>query len=576
MKISQLSISKYRVFDRKVTIPLSNFTVLTGPNNLGKSTVLRALDLLFSPRRRRAYGMQYVRRRTGYRIDDDYPKRYQGRPGRRWPTRIEARLELSPEDKQAASQEFDFDIPDFVELALEYRMEKHRDILRPHYELKGFTADQGQQEFLHWTTEKFSYVYIPATRNVDDFRRSIFAQLVEGAIQRVSQSRQRISDIRRFYNDARQQITVVEETLAEELRAFLPTVDSIQFVIGDLDLDRLITVHDVEIDDGAQTSLQQKGDGFKSLFAISMLQFIARQRFGQNLIFGIEEPEAHLHSSAVYEVKETLRELSQSFQILITTHSPILIQRDDLRSNIIVQDAKGQGFASSAKPARKLSDIRQSLGIRPQDNLTTAEVVIVVEGLTEESCLGSLIASISSELSGAISSGRVRVLSANGASNVLAMVRALARDAANCIVLLDSDKEGDDAATTVANSGLVDPKDLFQVSRRKGCQETEFEDVFDPKLYLDEVSSTCGITITPEMLATARQQSGGRKTRMRKWSDVMAVLVSDCGKDWDTVCDPAKEAFGTAIANNAAKIDAKSMPWLKSIASRVRAYLAEG
>jgi putative ATP-dependent endonuclease of OLD family len=576
MKISKLSISKYRAFDRKVTIPLYDFTVLTGPNNLGKSTVLRALDLLFNPGRYGRHGIGYIRRRGAYKFDDDYPKRYQGRRGPRWPTHMEARLELSREDKEAALEEFGLTIPDHIELVLEYESDKHRERFQPHYQLIGFPAGDGQQRFLDWIAHRFSYVYIPATRNVDDFRGSVFAELVEGAIHRVSQSHQRIRAIKEFYDDAKEQLSVLEATLAEELRAFMPAVSSVQFITADLELSRIITVRDVEIDDGAQTSLQQKGDGFKSLFAISMLQFIAQQRFGQNLIFGIEEPEAHLHSSAIYEVKETLRELSQSFQILITTHSPILIQRDDLRSNIIIQSASGQGFASTAKAARRLADIRQSLGIRPQDNMTTAEVVVVVEGSTEESCLGSLLARVSPRMSSAIENGRVRVLSAGGASNTLAVVRALARDAANCVVLLDCDEEGNRAARKVADSGLVDRRDLFQVPSRKGCQETEFEDVFDPGLYLDQVSSACGIAITRQMFESAREQSGNQNTRMRRWSDVMATVVSACGKDWETIRDLAKEAFGSAIDGNAANIDVAPMSWLKSIAGRIATYLAEG
>jgi len=575
MRISQLAISKYRAFDQKVMFPLSDLTVLTGPNNLGKSTVLSALNLLFGPIRRSPHD-RYLLRKT-YEYNDDYPKRYQGRPGRRWPTRFEVSLELSAADKQLASQELNLAVPDSAELTLEFRLDETRDnLFRPNYELKGFSPDQDQQKFIRWITERVRYIYIPATRNVEDFRRTIFTELIASAIQRVSRSRQKIKLIEEFYEDVRQQIAGVEETLTQELKAFLPAVNSIEFNLEALELDQLINVQDVEINDGALTSLRQKGDGFKSLFVISMLQFIAKQQFGKNLVFGIEEPEAHLHPSAIYRIKETLRQLSQSFQTVITTHSPILIQRDDLRSNIIVQQVPSTEFASSASPAKRLSDIRQSLGIRPQDNMTTAEVVIVVEGSTEEVCFGPLMAHVAPELTEAINTGRVRVLAANGASNVIAVVRALARDAANSIVFLDSDNEGDVASKAIANSGLIHPEDMFQVPKRQGCQETEFEDIFAPELYMESISTECGIAITAEMFVEARQRSGGRQTKMKKWSNIMASIASDCGKNWEMISDTAKEAFADAVVKNVSAIDMTNLVWLRSIAGRVRTYLAEG
>jgi len=85
MKLTNFQIRKYRVFDSEVNIVLSDFTVLTGPNNLGKSTVLRALDLFFNEvgaRHRPQSASRYDRsdRPNKYDSDVDYPKLYEGRP----------------------------------------------------------------------------------------------------------------------------------------------------------------------------------------------------------------------------------------------------------------------------------------------------------------------------------------------------------------------------------------------------------------------------------------------------------------------------------------------------------------
>lgn len=575
MQINSFSIRRYKGFDKEVTVPISQFTVLTGPNNLGKSTVLRALEVFFGVFERGRYSGRYSRISAGryYKVEEDYPKRYEGRRGRRWPSRFGVTLSFSDEDKASADAATDLDLPDTLDLMLEMGLDE-RGVILPSVESK-VMGQEDLRRFLPWFFQNFRYIYIPAARNIQDFRRSVFSELVEGAISSVGQSSKRVSALERFYNDVQEQLAGVENALAEELQTYLPNVRKVEFVMGELDLLRFISVRDVEVDDGAHTSLHQKGDGFKSLFAMSVLQFVAKQRYGKNLIFGIEEPESHLHATAIYELKGALRELSNSFQVLLTTHSPILIQRDDLRSNIVVEQVPGQDFSSTAKSAKTLAHIRRSLGIRPQDNMSTAEVVLVAEGATEETTLPSLLSVSDPALEEAFSTGRVRIISAGSAANVLSVVRALARDAASCIVLLDSDQEGDNAADKIAASGLLGSADLFQVPKRDGCLETEFEDLFDPEIYVDEVSETCGISLTAKEFESTRQKTGSRKTRAAKWSHVMKKIMEDRGKDWSRVNDSAKEATSRALSRKAADINDADLVWAKSIAKRIDQYLSE-
>lgn len=571
MQINSFSIRRYKSFDKEVTIPISQFTVLTGPNNLGKSTVLRALEVFFRVFERGRYSGVMAGRH--YKMEEDYPKRYEGRRGRRWPSRFGVKLSFSNEDKESADAAIGIILPDTLDLMMEMKLD-NRGIILPSVE----SSAMGQEDLRHfvpWFFQNFRYIYIPATRNVQNFRRSVFSELVEGAIGSVGQSSKRVNALERFYGDVQKQLVGVENALAEELRTYLPDVRKVKFVMDELDLLRFISVEDVEVDDGAHTSLRQKGDGFKSLFAMSVLQFVAKQRYGTNLIFGIEEPESHLHSTAIYELKSALRELSNSFQVLLTTHSPILIQRDDLRSNIVVEQIAGQDFASTAKSAKTLAYIRRSLGIRPQDNMSTAEVVVVAEGATEEAALPTLLTMSDPTLEESFGSGRVRIVPAGSASNVLSVVRALARDAASCIVFLDSDQEGDNAAAKISASGLLGGADVFQVPKRNGCLETEFEDMFDSSIYVDEVSKACGISLTTEEFERTRQKSGSKKTRAAKWSHVMKKVVEERGKDWSLLGDVAKEAVSRSVSMRVDEIDSANFVWAKSVAKRINQYLSE-
>ena len=300
MKIKCVQIQRYRAFDKKTAIPISGMTVVTGPNNLGKSTVLSALEIFFSivspqPGRRTA---RYL-----YSFENDYPKRYEGRSGRRWPTEIIVTFELDDTEIASISAVATEPPPSVIKVKVAFQWNERLNSFRPRIDIDDISSIQIKDAIKDWLKSEIRYVYIPATRNMQDFGRGAFSELISGALYRVSRSKQKLQAIEKLFEDVKSEIAVVETELVEELQQYLPSVKGMHFAIEDWSLERLVSVGNVEIDDGANTLLQQKGDGFKSLFAISLLQYISKQRHGKNLIFGIEEPEAHLHSSAIYEIK---------------------------------------------------------------------------------------------------------------------------------------------------------------------------------------------------------------------------------------------------------------------------------
>jgi len=573
MNIHEVSIRRYRAFDQRVDVSLRNLTVLTGPNNLGKSTVLSALDLFFSVFQPRTSFR--VSRALRYSYENDYPKNWEGRQGRRWPTQIRAAIELNDSDIEEISTDLADQIERNVEVIVEFKWVDRFGTFRPHITTNGTDSEEAHEALVSWLRENVRYVYIPAARNIQDLRRGVFGELISSALIRVRRSKQRLQALERLFDDVKREVADLEEELIQELRQYLPSVHGLKFEIGELDLDRLVSVGDVEIDDGAKTPLAQKGDGFKSLFTISLLQYIARQRFGSNLIFGIEEPEAHLHSSAIYEIKATLRSLAESFQVLVTTHSPILIQRDDIPSNVIVEKRNDNNPSSFTRSARNIAELRKSLGIRPHENMTTAEVVIVVEGASEEHAFPALLSLVNPDIGVSIANGRCRVLSAGGATNIPAVVRALARDATSCTIFIDSDEEGLRTAERIRTSGLMLPTDIFRVPNREGCPETEFEDLFDIGIYLNAINEEIGFGITEDDFRDAQRRSGGRGIRFRKWADVMEVIANQRGIEWDGVEGLAKTALASSVVHNAKNNQLQRPAWLVGLANRVIHYLNE-
>ena len=167
------------------------------------------------------------------------------------------------------------------------------------------------------------------------------------------------------------------------------------------------------------------------------------------------------------------------------------------------------------------------------------------------------------------------MLGAGGASKVLSTLRALARDAVSCLVLFDSDLAGAKERSKVVDSGLINVKDIFSVPLRQGFVETEFEDAFDPNLYIEKVSEACGINISGGEFQKEQLRSGDKNILMKRWSDVLESIVERHGKKWHDMSIHAKTAFGSALVENAKNVNLRKVPFIRSMSHQVLKYLNE-
>ena len=154
------------------------------------------------------------------------------------------------------------------------------------------------------------------------------------------------------------------------------------------------------VDDGSATELDAKGDGIKSLVAISLMRATKASSATGDLVIAIEEPESHLHPDAIRQLATVLREMAKEHQVIVTTHSPLLVARNRIGANIIVSNSR-------ANPAKSIREIRDSLGVRIEDSLSAARYMILVEGKTDTLILTALFCELSHGFAQLIESGAV-------------------------------------------------------------------------------------------------------------------------------------------------------------------------
>ncbi len=250
---------------------------------------------------------------------------------------------------------------------------------------------------------------------------------------------------------------------------------------------------------------------------------------GKNFVIAVEEPESHLHSSAIHEIKDVLAELSKRHQVVVTTHNPLFVDRAKQSANILVM--KGR-----ARPAHSIEEIRKALGVRAADNLRHAELLLITEGDDDSLALSALLSHASGRIKHALGLKSIAFDSLNGASN-LSYKLGLARAAicsTHCI--LDNDEAGRKAFERAEQDGLTNLAEANFITCL-GRPESEIEDLYDSKLYEPLLLNKYGVALSPDFK--------GKK----KWSDRLKDVFLRQGKPWnEAIENDVKRTIAAKVA----------------------------
>lgn len=380
--------------------------------------------------------------------------------------------------------------------------------------------------------------YIPASRTAEESVRLVRSE-VQRVMRRLSQSDAYMNTLQKLNDLTSAALLPVQERLLEGVRRLVPVVNSLTFDVG-VNIDRIYAEGiDIKIDDGLETSLETKGDGVQSLVAIALLRAAAADRTNATFILALEEPEAHLHPGAVRDLSEVLDELALEHQVILTTHSSILVRREDARANIIVQ-------ANSAAPSRNLAQVRNCLGVALPDNMQSAEVTLLVEGIHDARIFRHLLGRKSSIIASAFKAGRLVLKEAGGAQNIPYSYRLLAESVFSVHVILDDDAAGRAARRKLDQAG-VPAKNITMLSS-VNMSESELEDLFDESVFADHLLENYNVKCDPQVT------QAGKRFSMR-----MGDYFANSGQTWtDSVASSLKAELACLLTDPVAMPEVRS------------------
>lgn len=109
-------------------------------------------------------------------------------------------------------------------------------------------------------------------------------------------------------------------------------------------------------DNNQQISLSNLGSGYEMIFAL-LYSFYLAQQSGKQLIVLIDEPELHLHPRLQEKFVAFLLEFSKNVQIILASHSPLLVKQLSFNENVKISVLENDGQQVSEIEKRVLSYI---------------------------------------------------------------------------------------------------------------------------------------------------------------------------------------------------------------------------
>ena len=132
---------------------------------------------------------------------------------------------------------------------------------------------------------------------------------------------------------------------------------------------------------GNDINLANKGTGIQRLFMVSYFQYLAEQttESSHSYIFAIEEPETFLHPGAQRTLLDSLKQISNMHQVIITTHSPVFASEID-NGNIIVALKEDEESVYNQGDQISADLLVEELGVRASDSIVNCKLLVFVEG----------------------------------------------------------------------------------------------------------------------------------------------------------------------------------------------------
>ena len=390
MNLVEIRVRNFRSIEAEQRLPISRNLTLVGPNNSGKTNLLRAIQVLFTGyenlfRYARDVDLTFGVGRSRTSIiatfegdpnsDEEIYKSLDELHGLQGTTRRGNNINLTLYFTNTNTPVYSF----------------FPNVKRPTEGTKAAQYSRIHKALVTRLLNSFSLHYVPSAKSVNQ----IYTELVSPFLRRkVSQViKPHLSDIKKSLSEA-------ADALNHELNAANLSGFKASFSLPTQSIEEFISGFDFMIKDPLKTPIHEKGMGIQTTALLAAFRWITKQetKEGYNVIWLLEEPESYLHPELAGNCNIILENLAKDATVIKTTHSMAFVPQDPnnvygttLNKINRTEIVKYNSFSEA------VSSIRTALGIKFADFYNLSKYNVFVEGKTDRELFQWILQRISDE-----------------------------------------------------------------------------------------------------------------------------------------------------------------------------------
>lgn len=391
MKISKIKIINFRSI-QQTEFRITDFNIFVGQNNCGKTNFFEALEFFFNGYKGNIDELKYKRNNDNeILVEVEFKGALEG-------------AEKMQNEKNKTTIKSKLNNCDTVVLSRDSQDIKKRKMYINGVEVSPGTGfDAALNDFL----PKFEYI------NTKQYYDSVakyskttpIGIMLSGVLSAILQSNQQYQDFQTKFSELFEsdtsQIKTEFETIGNNVKFHLekqfPDTTKVKFEVSAPAFDDLLKNFSTAIDDGVETSAEEKGDGMQRALMLAIIQAYSDFRkqnedIGKSFLFFIDEAELHLHPTAQRKLKDVLHSLSRDTdQVFINSHSSVFVADNYPNQSIFkVEKNEGKTEINLVSENEKPYIVFELLGGSPSD-LLLPKNFLIVEGQSEYELLTRII-----------------------------------------------------------------------------------------------------------------------------------------------------------------------------------------
>ena len=444
MKIKSMRIRNFRTIQDETVLEIDNYVTIVGPNNSGKTNILKAIQMFF----------------TGYENREGYDRKRDFTRSAPKTSKTTINLTFGKDnleifdnlifqeygeiyeyleiDLQNASEftiylTFNENIPNYQ---LHTNVKKKKD-KSGHYSLK-------QKNIISKVLDHFSVHYLASEKSVKEVFNNLITPLI--SIELGKKLLENKSIINLVFEET-------SNTITEHLRDC--DLHGFEFKIRppEDEFSKMIKGFEFLLNDSIETNIFEKGMGIQtaSLFACFLWVTEKEIRINKQVIWLLEEPESFLHPSLSETHKKLIDRLRSKAIVINSTHSLQFVPQDPLKvlgSIIESNKTKINKFKTYSEATKALRD---TLGVQFSHFFNLGVFNVFCEGQTDRIYFLKVLEKLSDEYNETLfnfeilRSGETKFLDFGGTSHLEGFLRAtfeFIQKERPCVVVFDGDAAG--------------------------------------------------------------------------------------------------------------------------------------